>query len=335
MSRVIAVAALAGALAIAQPAAAEVGSIHFAKEYGLPYLPMMVMERQQLVEKEAAKRGIAGLDVQWQTFGGPSAALDGLLSGQIEFAGPGVPTLATVWDKTAGTAQEVRALLAMQSMPFVLVTRNPAVHGVGDFTDQDRIALPAVKTSGHALALEMAAAKLWGYDHYDKLDPITVTLSHPDATRALLSGGSEIDSHFASSPYYYYELATPGIHQVLKSYDVFGGRHTNGVLLATKRFHDANPKICAAVMAAFEEADAFIKANPREAAAIYIAASGEKRDPLDGVVKMVTDPDVEYTTTPVNIMNIVGLMHRLGRIHREPGSWKDLFFAEAYDLPGS
>jgi NitT/TauT family transport system substrate-binding protein len=46
----------------------------------------------------------------------------------------------------------------------------------------------------------MAAAQLWGADKYDKLDPITVTRSHPDAVAALLSGKSEINSHFASAP---------------------------------------------------------------------------------------------------------------------------------------
>ena len=66
---------------------------------------------------------------------------------------------ATIWDKTVGTPQEARALIAMQSMPYVLVTRNPAVKTIADFTDKDKIALPAVKLTGHAIALEMEAAQ--------------------------------------------------------------------------------------------------------------------------------------------------------------------------------
>jgi NitT/TauT family transport system substrate-binding protein len=309
--------------------------VRLSKQYGLPYLPMMLIEQRKLIEKHAALRGLQGLRVEWQTHSGPSAQLDALLSGQTELIGPGVPTLATVWDKTAGTPQEVRALCAMQSMPYVLVTRNPDVKTIADFTGGDRIALPGVKLTGHALALEIAAAKLWGADHYDKLDPLTVTMAHPDAMTALLSGKSEINSHFASSPFYYYELATSGIRQVLRSYDALGGRHTNGVLLASKRFHDANPKICASVLAAFAEANAAIAADPRACAQVYLDLTHDKKNGVDALEKMVADPDVEYTATPVKVMAFVEFMHQVGRIKRKPADWRALFFPEAHNLAGS
>ena len=227
------------AAAIAGTAQAEVSEVHMSKQFGLPYLPMIVIEAQQLIEKNAKSARLGDVKTTWTQRVGPAAELDALLAGQADFIGPGATTLATIWEKTAGTPQEVRALIAMQSMPFVLVTRNPNVKTIADFTDKDKIALPAVKLTGHALILEMESAKIWGADHYDKLDSITITRSHADAAVAVMGGGSEINSHFASSPFYYYELATPGIHQVLKSYDVVGGKHTNGTLVATKKFHDA------------------------------------------------------------------------------------------------
>jgi NitT/TauT family transport system substrate-binding protein len=321
------------ALAVANGAQAEVAKVRVSRQFGLPYLPMILIEDQHLLEKHAKALGV-DVESQWTQRVGPAADLDALLSGNADFVGPGIPTLATVWDKTSGTPQEIRALIAMQSMPYVLVTRNPAVKTIADFTDKDKIALPAVKLTGHAIALEMEAAKIWGQDHYDKLDSITITRSHADAAAALISGKSEIDAHFASAPFYYYELATPGIHQVLKSYDALGARHTNGVLLTTKKFHDANPKLCAAMVAAFEEADAFINVHPREAAQIYLNVTKDKTS-LDDLEKMVADPDVDYTTTPVSIMKIVGFMHEVGRIKKMPASWKDMFFPEAYGLNGS
>ena len=326
------VAALTAAL-VAGGAQAEVSKVRVSRQFGLPYLPMVVIENQHLLEKSAKAAGI-DVETEWTQRAGPAADLDALLVGQADFIGPGVPTLATVWDKTVGTPQEVRALIAMQSMPYVLVTRNPAVKTIADFTDKDKIALPAVKLTGHAIALEMESAKIWGPDQYNKLDSITITRSHADAAAALMSNQSEINAHFASAPFYYYELATPGIHQVLKSYDTLGARHTNGVLLTSKKFHDANPKLCAAMVAAFEEADAFIKGNPRAAAQIYLNVTREKAT-LDELEKMVADPDVDYTTTPVNVMKIVNFMHEVGRIKKKPASWRDMFFPEAYGLNGS
>lgn len=327
-------AAVLCAATIASAAHAEVKEVRLSKQYGLPYLPMIVIEAQKLIEKNAAAAGLGDVKTVWMQHAGPAAQLDALLAGQVDLIGPGVPTLATIWDKTVGTPQEIRALIAMQSMPYVLVTRNPNVKTIKDFTDKDKIALPAVKLTGHALALEMEAAKIWGFDHYDKLDSITITRSHADAAAALMSGKSEIDSHFASSPFYYYELATPGIHQVLKSYDVVGGKHTNGTLVATKKFHDANPKICAVIIAAFNEANAFIKAHPRDAAQLYLTAAHDKNS-VDALEKMVSDPDVDYTTTPVNVMKFVDFMYKVKRIKKRPASWKDLFFPEAQNLKGS
>jgi NitT/TauT family transport system substrate-binding protein len=327
MWKKLAITALA-VLALAGSAQAEVNEVRMSKQFGLPYLPMIVIEAQQLIEKNAKAAGLGDVKTSWTQRAGPAAELDALLAGQADFIGPGVPTLATIWDKTVGTPQEAKALIAMQSMPYVLVTRNPNVKTIKDFTDKDKIALPAVKLTGHAIALEIEAAKIWGFEHYDKLDSITITRSHADAAAAVMGGGSEINSHFASSPFYYYELATPGIHQVLKSYDALG------VLVTSKKFHDANPKICAVVIKAFEDADAFIKAHPREAAQIYLTATRDK-NPLDALEKMVADPDVDYTTTPVSIMKIVEFMHKVGRIKKKPDSWKDMFFPEAHGLNGS
>jgi NitT/TauT family transport system substrate-binding protein len=327
-------AGLLGVAGLGRPAFGQVPQIVLGKQYGLPFLPQMVMEAQRLVEKHATERGINKIEVVWQTMGGPGALNDGLLSGQIQFVNVATPSLATLWDKTAGTPQEVRAVCAVQSMPYVLVTRNPAVKTIADFTANDRIAVPTVKISGQALALEMAAAQLWGMDHYERLDPLTITLSHPDAVQAVLSGQS-VNSHFTVAPFHYYELAVPGIHTVLKSYAATGGKHTNGIQMTTKRFHDSSPAICAAVLAAHEEANAFIRAQPREAAQIYATLAHEKRSSVDELVKMITDPDIDYTTTPVNVMKFVGFMHKIGRIKRMPDSWKDLFFPEAHGLQGS
>jgi NitT/TauT family transport system substrate-binding protein len=333
MWRKLAAAALCS-IAFGAAAQAEVNEVRMSKQFGLPYLPMIVIEAQQLIEKNAKAAGLGDIKTSWTQRAGPAAELDALLAGQADFIGPGAPTLATIWDKTAGTPQEAKALIAMQSMPFVLVTRNPNVKTIADFTDKDKIALPAVKLTGHALILEMESAKIWGFDHYDKLDSITITRSHADAAAAVMGGGSEINSHFASSPFYYYELATPSIHQVLKSYDVVGGKHTNGVLVTTKKFHDANPKMCGVIIKAFNEADAFIKAHPREAAQLYLTATKDKNS-LDALEKMVADPDVDYTTTPVNVMKFVDFMHKVGRIKKKPASWKDMFFPEAHGLKGS
>jgi NitT/TauT family transport system substrate-binding protein len=49
-------------------------------------LPLMLMEKQALVERHAAAAGLMQLKVSWAKLAGPSAMNDGLISGSIQFA---------------------------------------------------------------------------------------------------------------------------------------------------------------------------------------------------------------------------------------------------------
>jgi NitT/TauT family transport system substrate-binding protein len=310
--------------ALVRGAAAEASGVRIVKQYGLPYLPLMVMEHERLVEKHAAALGLGSLTVEWPTLGGPGAMIDGLLSGQVDFGVTGAPGLLTLWDKTVGTPREVRALSAVQLQPFLLVTNDTAVKVLGDFSDRDRIAVPTAKISAQALCLEMAAAQLWGDAAYERLDPLTVTLAHPEAAVGVISGKSPVNSHYAVSPFYYYELATPGVHPVLKSYETLGGPHVNGVLLAGPAFVRDNPGIAKAVLAAQQEANSFIAAHPADAAAIYIALAKDTHG-VEAMTRMIVDPDNVWTTVPQKSMDFAAFMHKVGRLKHMPGAWTDLF----------
>ncbi len=334
-------AVAASATALASPPflrsalAQEVSTVTLLMQHGLPYLPQMVMDSQKLVEKHAAKAGLPNVKTEYKHLGGTANLIDALLAGQMHGGVVGVPALATLWNRTSGTPQEVRALSAVQSMPYILLTNSRTIKTLRDFTDKDKIALPAVKVSAQAVCLQMAAAKEWGDEHFAKLDPITISRAHPDAVTAILSGGSEINSHYAPAPFYYYELEAPGITQILKSYDTLGGATTNGIMIMSMAFRDANPKITGAIYTALEEANAFINKNPGDAAEIYIKATNEKRADKTRMTKMVADPDNVWTTTPQSSMKYLTFMHKVGTIKKLPASWKDLYMPEAHALAGS
>jgi sulfonate transport system substrate-binding protein len=328
-------AALATPALMRSAFADEVSSIVLVSQHGLPYLPLMVMDTLKLIEKHADKLGIGSLKPDYKTLGGTQSLIDALLSGQMNFGVTGVPGLATLWDKTAGTPNEVRALSAVQSMPFMLVTNRESIKTIKDFNEHDKIALPAVKVSSQAICLQMAAAKEWGQDQYAKLDAYTITRPHPDATTSVMSKATEINSHYSVAPFYFYELATSGVHKVLKSYDTLGGPATNGVMLMTKKFRDANPKATQAVYAALSEAEDFINKKPGEAAQIYIKTTNEKRSSQDEMIKFISDPDNIWTTMPQQTMTFANFMHKVGTMKRVPDSWKDMYMPECHELAGT
>jgi len=318
---------------VAVQARAELTEIKVAQQYGISYLPLMLMEEQKLIEKHARANGIPDLKVGWAKFAGGSVMNDALLSNSMQFASGGVGPLVTLWSRTKGNL-DVKAVAAINSMPLFLNTRNPAVKTIKDFTDRDRIALPAVKVSIQAVTLQMAAEQAFGEGQQNKLDALTVTLAHPDAQVALLSGQSEITAHFGSPPFQYQQLKNPAIHTVLNSYDVLGGAATFNVVWTTSKFRAENPRIYSAFVKALDEAIGVINSDRKAAAEAYLRISKDK-DSVQDIEAMLNDPAIVFTTTPQNVMKYVDFMLKTGTIKTKPDSWKDLFFPDVHALPGS
>lgn len=310
---------------------AEVKEVRLAKQYGLGYLPLIIMEEQRLIEKHTKAAGLGDVKVTWATLGGGSAMNDALLSNSVNYISSGVAPLVVLWDKSKGSVKGVSAII---STPNYLNTNNPAVKSIRDFTDRDRIGLPSVKVSIQAIILQMAVAKEFGQENYAKLDKLTVSMKHPDAMAALLSGKSEISGHLTSPPFMFQELDDKRVRTVLNSYDVLGGPHTFNVVTTTKAFHDNNPKTYAAVFAALEEAIVYINKNKRQAAEIYQKASKTKES-LDDLIKEISQPTLSYTTTPLNVSKFSDFMFKTGTIKTRPNSWKDLFFSNVHGKQGS
>ncbi|RZL58068.1 MAG: ABC transporter substrate-binding protein, partial [Variovorax sp.] len=240
-TRIAASIATGAALLTAGLAAQAEGQIRIAEQFGVVYLLLNVAQDQKLIEKHAKAAGVDA-KVEWVKLSGGSAVNDALLSGNIEIAGAGVGPLLTIWDRTRGK-QNVRGVASLGNFPYYLVSNNPAVKTIADFTDKDRIAVPAVGVSVQSRVLQLASAKLWGDKDHARLDRISVALPHPDAAAAIIKGGTEITGHFGNPPFQEQELeGNPQAHIVLRSYEVMGGPSSATVLYATEKFRSENPK---------------------------------------------------------------------------------------------
>src|SRR6516164_5910425 len=319
---------------VAGTARAEVSEVRISYGYGVLYLPLMIMDSERLLEKHAKAAGLQDIKASYRVLDGGNVINDAMLSGALDIASIGVPGFLTLWAKAKDNpALEIRGLSGLSSSSMYLMTRNPAVKSLKDFTDKDRIAVPGIKTSLPAVILHMAAAKEFGDANYSKLDPITVGLPHPEALTVLLSGKGEINSHMASPPFSYIEDATPGLHRVFNSVDVLGNI-TLDMTYTSRKFYEANPKLCAAFIAAMNEANALIAKDRKKAAAIYLAVSKQKSS-ADEIIKILNDPNSKFSTIPDGTMKYADFMFRVGTIKAKPGSWKDLFFPPIYSAAGS
>lgn len=308
-------------------ARAEAGELRIAKQFGLGYLQFFVMEELKLVEKQAAAAGLGEVKVSFAQFRSSDVMNDALLSGSVDFVCLGIPGIATIWSRTRANV-DVRAASGFNSLPLFLLTRNPAVKSVRDLGEKDRIALPAVKVSMQAILLQMVAAKEFGEAQVGRFDPLTISMAHPDATAAMLGGAAEITASFSSPPFQYRQMKDPNVRKLLSSNDVVGGRMSFNVVAATGKFRDANPKLYRAFLAALNEATAIVNRDKRAAAELYLKAAND-RTPIDEIMAIMNDPEVEFTTRPLNIQPMLDFIVKTGTLRAKPDKWQDLFFPEA------
>lgn len=321
-------AAALAAMAFAGGALAEAGRVRAAKQYGLGYLQLMVMEDQRLVEKQAAAAGLGEVAVEWATFRSSDVMNDALISGSVDFVCLGVPGLATIWSKTRGS-YDVRAAAGLNALPLFLNVRDPAITSVRDFKEGQRIAVPAVKVSMQALLLQMAAAQAFGEKDYARLDPLTTSLAHPDATGMMVGGGTEVVANFSSYPFQARQLRQPGIRTITTSVDILGGPSSFNVIAATGRFRRDNPKLYGAFLAALEEATEAINRDKSAAVDIYLRLSKD-RTPKAEIMEIMNDPAVRFTTEVFNLGAFTDFMAKIGSLRPQPRDWKaDLLFPEA------
>jgi NitT/TauT family transport system substrate-binding protein len=323
--RVLCVAAVI-ALSMSAAAVSEATELRVAKQYGLGYLQMMVMEDMKLVEKHAKAAGLGDVKVNWSTFRSSDVMNDALLSGNLDFASLGTNGLATIWAKTKGTPVEVKGAAGFNFLPLALVTREANIKTVADYTEKHKIAVPAVRVSNQAILLQMAAAKQFGQTNYTKLDALTVSMTHPDAMAAILSGAGEVGSHFASSPFLQKELDRPGIRQIVSSTEILGGHINFNILATTTKFREGNPKAYGAYLAAMQEATDVINKDKRAAAELYIRMTKDKSS-VDDILKiMSTSGEYNFDQRPEGDMRMIQFMHTIGSIKVKPESWNDLLF---------
>jgi len=290
---------------------------------GFGFLPLHMMKEHKLIEKHAKEAGHE-VTVNWANIGGPSVMIDALLSGSADFISAGPPSFLLLWDRTKGTAN-VKGVAAISSMPMFLNARAPHLKSLEDLKENDKIAVTSVKSSIPSIIMQMYAVEKHGIEHAFRYDPYTVSMNHGDAAAALISGGGSIAAHYASYPLAQREMKEESIRTIQNSDDVMGGSTTFTMVSTTTRFHEQNPKVYAAFIAALEEAQEMILADKQAAAKVLIASMGGSGD-LNEMVDILNDPAVKYTTKPENVLKYARFMHDIKSMKNRPESLEELFF---------
>ncbi len=253
--------------------------ISIAEQYGLAYAPLQIMREMQILEEKMPE-----LKVNWKQLGNTAAIREAMIAGEVDAGFMAIPPFLIGWDK--GMQWKIATGLSLS--PVGLVTSNPQVKSLKDFTDEDRIALPQPGSVQHIL-LSMKCLEEFG--DASKFDNQLVTLSHPDGMNALMSN-TDVTAHFTSPPYLYYELEK-GMNKILDGNEIMDSKFSFIIGVTTNKFHENNKEIYDAFLESVEEAILFINNNPEKAAQIL---SESYNIPEEELVKYLTWEGNEYTT---------------------------------------
>jgi NitT/TauT family transport system substrate-binding protein len=309
--------------AVAVPAAsagtrdAAPSHLTIAYQPGLGYAPLIVLKAQRTIETQ-----FPGTTVEWKVLASGAAITNGVIAGQIDIGAGGVGPLLTGW--AAGV--NWRLLTPLNDGDLWLMAKDPAIKTIADLKGK-RVALPSPTSIQAVILRRMAQVKL-GDAH--ALDAGLVSMDHPDAMQALLSG--QIDAHLTSPPFQFQEKVH-GAHVVARSFQYFGAHSFLGVF-ATQRFYDANTAFATKLYDDILQAEQLIKTNPLRVAHILQDDAGGQ--PTWRQFKQwLANPALTWTTRPRGLMRFASFMSRTNQLPRMPSSWQDLVFPTVLRTKGS
>jgi NitT/TauT family transport system substrate-binding protein len=324
--------AMALAIAPAPRVAAATEQLRVATQFGLAYLPLIVMQHDKLWESEAKKLG-TDISVDYRQLGGGASLNDALLSDSVNLVAGGTAPMLFMWDRTAGS-YNVQAIAALNASPIDILTNKPDIKSLRDFGPNDKIAVPSIRVSMQAIALMKASELEFGANQADPLADKTIAMQHPDALAALIAPSSPIAAYVSSSPFQEVALAKPGIHKLTDSFAAFGGPSTFSVVYAKADFAKSHPDWARSFYAALGLALEAIAKDPAASVDKYLEVTGDRTDRAL-LLSIMARPDFTFGAVPQHTLDLARFMYRAGLLKHDPKSWKD-FFAEAlHDQNGS
>lgn len=298
------------ALAPLTTAAAEATEkLTIAYQYGLSYLPLVVMKDQKLIEKY-----YPNVQVEWQILNSGAAINEGMITGSIDVGAMGIAPAITGVIK--GIPYKIFSNLSSQ--PQVLVTNKEEIKSMADITPDHKIAVVNVGSIQH-IFIAMAAKNELGDAH--AMDNNIVAMSHPDGMAALLSGS--VDCQMATSPYVFMEREA-GMHEFDSVAKVWPDGNSFIVGMASQKLKDERPELYAALVKAMDEANDYLT-NQKEDAAKTLCAGLEVD--ADTLLTWLSDPGCGYTSATKGVMQMATFMVEEGFVDNVPFTFADL----AYD----
>ncbi len=291
--------------------------IKIAGQFGLVYAPLIVAQQKKLLEAY-------GLEVEWKQFGSGGATREALVAGQADVGFMAIAPFLIGWDKGV----EAKIALGFNTIPCALVTNDPNIKSLKDFTKNSKIAIPS-PGSVQDIMIAMAAQK--ELKNPKALQENLVSMPHPDAMAALLAK-KDLAGHYTTPPYNFEELAQPGFHEVVSDKTAFGGEYSFNVGIVTNKFRKESPLAYAAFIQAMNDAMTWINENKTEAARLL---APEFKLSEEKTLTYLNWEGMNFTSAPYGLMGFSEFMKEAGYISKVPKKLSDIATENVLAIVGS
>lgn len=275
----------------------DVAKLTVVQQYGMAYAPLKVIQEKGLIEENYD----GDVEVNFQTLNSGASINDAFVAGDVDVGLMGVAPAIT-GSLNEGVPYKICTNVSAQ--PHKLMTNDPNIKTLKDIGEKDQIALVNIGSIQHIL-LAMAAKEQLGDAH--ALDNNIAAMAHPDGMTALLNGS--VKCQLTTSPFVFKEAKEEGISEVDAIESVWPEGNSFIVAVASTDLHDNNPALYDAVLAAFDDAIAFMNDDP-EAAAEMLCADED----VDAAtyLEWLNDPACSYSTNLTGVSTMAKFMTEEG-----------------------
>ena len=283
-------------------------AVTIAYQPGLTDASLIVLKQRGTLEKQ-----FPHTTIQWRVFQSGAAVREAIIANQAQIGYAGVPPFLVGWDHGVNW----RILASLSREEAWLVTKNPRLKTLKDFTPADKIGV-AAPDALQAIMLREAAQKQLGNAH--ALDNNLESITSADGVQAVLNG--QLAAHFPTPPYSFQEAAAPGTHVILKSYDITG-EASNDVIGVPQTFYDQYPDFTKQLYQDLIDSTEFVNKHHDQAAQYLSQEQGGKPDAVQ-FQTWLDEPGMFFNTTPAHVLNYATFMKSIGLISKAPHSIKEL-----------
>lgn len=274
---------------------------------GFGYAPLTLAKQGRWLED-----ALPGTKVDWRVVASSAVTREGMLAGEIDVGAGSVAPFLIGRDR----GLKIGLVSALNVIDLWMVTNDPAITSLKDFTPAKKIAMPGPDTN-QAFLVRYAAQQQLGDAR--ALDGNFQPMPHPDALQAIITNQV---AAYMSSPPFQNEAVKRGARKILDGESLFGPLTFN-VCFASAPYAKNNPEQLAALREAIKRGTNMLNTDV-DGAAKQLSADRQGNVSAETFKALIEDKTTKFTSEPEGVAKLADFMRTTGFLRNAPGALEEM-----------